>query len=474
MDLTFQKQFDDRYTQSREHQILDYLNQRGAAVPRVILSHAERGYLEMSHDGSNLAQWLGAQSRVESPVFDALAQSIRVVLEVSKLGIWHLDVAPRNFLVGPADDESVRVSLIDFGNAVSSLFPLQKPLWMRPSAEQHRLLRQALQQDWQAFYRRHGLAEPADWERSFDVPQDTYRSDWTGQLQVEVIAARPCVLAHGLGQMLCSTARILDWTSSPRSDLGRALLNLESDDQALLGIGVALRQLQAWVQAWRPTPRPKHRSDPSAPAHLMTVAADDPALRATASLKLQPSDPIDDRVPRTRNSPPMSSAGSEPIESWPFQASADGVAERPAAPAARPPETAIETSPRRTRRRRWLPIVSSAVVMTVGWVMLDLIHQTASSQAALALKTPVLALGGVGLAVLGSLIGLGGLLWSTRKLSWWRGLLWVHAVGQGLWVLEFWLLQLPYPVLWFAMACPLLMLLLAAVVLAEPRPSDTA
>jgi hypothetical protein len=156
-----------------------------------------------------------------------LSQSVSIVLEVSRLGIWHLDIAPRNFVVRlNPNKQSLQVRLIDFGNAVSALFPLQKPLWMRPSAEQHRLLRQALQQDWQSFYHRHGLLEPADWEQNFDVPQDRYQADWTRDLQTETRAARASVLAHGLGQLLISSGHMLQGTVLQKSDLGATLLKI--------------------------------------------------------------------------------------------------------------------------------------------------------------------------------------------------------------------------------------------------------
>jgi hypothetical protein len=86
------------------------------------------------------------------------------------------------------------------------------------------------------------------------------------------------------------------------------------------------------------------------------------------------------------------------------------------------------------------------------------------------LQTTALALGGVSLAALGSIVGLGGLLWSHQKMLWWRRLLYAHVLGQGLLVLELWVLQLPNPVLWFAMACPLLLLLLTAIGPSRAKP----
>jgi hypothetical protein len=468
MDLTFQKHFDDRYTQSREHQILDYLNQRGAAVPRVILSHAERGYLEMSHAGQNLAQWLGTSDRADLPIFDALAQSTRSVLEVSRLGIWHLDIAPRNFVISLADDQqSLRVCLIDFGNAVSALFPLQKPLWMRPSAEQHRLLRQALQQDWQSFYRRHGLLEPADWAQPFDVPQDRYQADWTRDLQVEALAARACVLAHGLGQMLISTGRILQGTGLHRGDVGASLLNLEDDEQALVAIESVLLQLQAWAQASRATPRPTRKPDASVSGRSLAPVSPAPRVQepaaqigsattsAGAARIEAASAPGSPFVRAQTVVDPAPSDGPQAMhntgeESTQTEAGASTVARNTAPPA-----------PASSTWRVWLPVIASATVMILGWVMLDLIYQAAS--ASKPLKTTVLALGGVALAVLGTFIGLGGLLWGSRRQAWWRRLLYVNVVGQAMLVVELWVFEMPYSVIWFASACPVIVLLLCAV-----------
>lgn len=464
MDLTFQKHFDDRYTQSREHQILDYLNQRGAAVPQVILSHAERGYLEMSHAGQNLAQWLGTSDRADLPIFDALAQSARTVLEVSRLGIWHLDIAPRNFVVSLADDQqSLRVCLIDFGNAVSTLFPLQKPLWMRPSAEQHRLLRQALQLDWQSFYRRHGLAEPTDWGQPFDVPQDRYQADWTRDLQVETLAARASVLAHGLGQMLISTGRILQGTGLHRGDLGASLLNLEDDDQALRAIESVLRQLQAWAQASRATPRPTRKPDVVVSDRSLAPAVHEgpsqigSALAPTAAAGIGAASGSSGS-PFERAQAAADKATTEPLEAM----QSPGVAPTPAE--VKPSSVQRSTLPTASasgKWRPWLPVVASALVMILGWVMLDLIYQAAS--AAKPLKTTVLALGGVGLAVFGSLIALGGLLWGSRRQAWWRRLLYVNVVGQAMLVLELWVFEMPYSVIWFASACPVIVLVLCAL-----------
>lgn len=458
MQPTFQKHFDDRYTQSREHQILDYLNQRGAAVPQVVLSHAERGYLEMGHAGQNLAQWLVSSASQELPIFDVLAQSTRVAVEVSRLGICHLDMAPRNFMVRIADEgQTLQVCLIDFGNAISALFPLQKPLWMRPHADQHRLLRQALRSDWQSFHRRHGLSEPHDWEEPFDVPQACYKADWVSDLQVEAIAARSCVLAHGLGQMIRSTARMLEATPLHRPDLGLSLLHLEDEHQAELAIQSTLEQLNAWAQATRATPRPTRKTEANVPARNLETT------RFEAPQPISPGmRPADAQAPLAAmvlgSTAPRPEASSKETDGHAITAPnprADVALEGKA-----PSQTldAHAALPRLGWRTRWFAMAIGAV-MVLGWVILDLIYQAGATLSTAPLQLTVLGLGGVSLAAIGTLLGLGGLLWAERKLAWWRRLLYANVLGQLMLALELWVFQWPVSVIGLAMVCPALVLL---------------
>lgn len=458
MNMTFQKYFDDRYTQSREHQILDYLNQRGAAVPQVILNHAERGYLEMSHAGENLTQWLGASDPANLPIFDALSQSVSIVREVSRLGVWHLDIAPRNFVVRlNANQQSLQVCLIDFGNAVSTLFPLQKPLWMRPSPEQHRLLRQALQQDWQSFYHRHGLVAPTEWEENFDVLQDRYQADWTRDLQAEALAARACVLAHGLGQMLISTGRMLQGTVLQKSDLGVSLLNLEDDEQALGAIESVLLQLHAWAQASRATPRPTRK--------LETSASD----RSSAPVIVQASTLIGSAIGSASNATSVS-ASTSPSSATHSQTVFDATtvlkknSELPSQDDAEATSAARSDSPLTLppkNWRAWLRIATCAMLMILAWIILDLIYQAASGSKPL--TTTVLALTGVVLAAFGTLFCLGGLLWGSRRQAWWRRLFFVNIAGQAMLVFELWVFGMPYTVIGLASLCPAVLLLLCSM-----------
>jgi tRNA A-37 threonylcarbamoyl transferase component Bud32 len=131
----YRKQFASRYEHAREQQILEYLGQRQGPVPPVVLSHTEDGYLDMHHGGTNLHQWLTA-SQVNTPTaLQVLANALSALISTSQLGVWHIDIALRNFVVQDRGErDAPRVWLIDFGNAICPHFALQKPLWMLPHA----------------------------------------------------------------------------------------------------------------------------------------------------------------------------------------------------------------------------------------------------------------------------------------------------------------------------------------------------
>ena len=459
MEITFQKRFADRYSQSREHQILDYLNQRGAAVPQVILSHTEQSYLEMTHAGQDLSKWLDQPGRARAQVWEVLAQAATVLVQVSRLEVWHLDIALRNFVVGPADAQGVpQVRLIDFGNAVSAHFPLQKPLWMSPATSQHSLLSQALREDWEDFYRRHGLPPPIDWGENFPVPEAVYREDWTRQLKVESLAARPCVLAHGLGQMMISARDLMPWPPSSGPDPLAGLLELQDDEQASAAVEGLTRQLRAWAQAHRPTPRPTAAAPAPEPVGASPV---EPALvnpvgevargRFPATVarmgtgapppESRPTAPMADRQPPPAPDPDVNSA--EPVVQAP--------------PASGP-------SASRRKSRAWLAALSGAAIVATGWVLLDMIYSAAQASPAVAsLRLTALGLSGVAFAVLASAICLAGVLFAQSRMTWWRRGIYANALGQAVLVMELWVHQMPAQVLWFAAACPLIALFSAFV-----------
>ena len=95
----YRKTFASRYELSREHQILEYLGQRHAPVPPVVLSHVEMAYLEMHHGGTDLHQWLNSGSVTPNGVMQALAGALSALIATAQLGVWHIDIALRNFVI---------------------------------------------------------------------------------------------------------------------------------------------------------------------------------------------------------------------------------------------------------------------------------------------------------------------------------------------------------------------------------------
>lgn len=295
MSDPYRKVSTDRYSLLREHQILDYLNQRHAPVPRVILSHVAEGYLDMSHGGQDLAAWVRSAPPPDAALALALADALEALMAVARLGVWHLDIAPRNFVI-QADPQAgrPRVQVIDFSNAVTDQFPLQKPLWMLPAPDQHPELRQALAADWAAFFERHQMPPPRDWQDTFDVPVALYQDDWGRGFQVEVMALRWCVLAHGCAGMLLQFA---DWRALPRPAI-EALLDLREEARAesgLQAVAVALRRLGASAaQTPRPratTARPAEPSPPTSPTRPVSPAPQDRAATPTAAPTPPPKPP---------------------------------------------------------------------------------------------------------------------------------------------------------------------------------------
>lgn len=266
MNPTHRKNFSDRYAMLHEQQVLDYLNQRHAPVPKVIVSHLEQSYLEMSHGGMDLQVWINATKPPFGDLCKALSLAIQAAMQVAELGVWHVDIALRNFVIhGTEGGQQPTVWLIDFANAISDQFPLQKPLWMLPAAHQHPQLQHHLMLDWQAFYARHQLPAPADWHQTFDVPLSLYREDWTTGLQVEAIPNRWCLLAHGIGQMGLQLQEVLPFPSEHRQIAWLQLLSLDNDALARRALEQCMQQLGDAASSDQNTPRPRAKEATASP-----------------------------------------------------------------------------------------------------------------------------------------------------------------------------------------------------------------
>ena len=62
----FVKKFDDEYSQFREAQILEYLNQRNAPVPRMIFNDIDKKKITMQNTGNSVESYIKVQQFEEN------------------------------------------------------------------------------------------------------------------------------------------------------------------------------------------------------------------------------------------------------------------------------------------------------------------------------------------------------------------------------------------------------------------------
>lgn len=269
------KKFSDAYSQSREHFFLDLLKQQGAPVPQVIKNDLQNKEIHMTHVGVDLRQWLlglDANMRAQARAMRVLYDCLVCCQTISQLNVWHLDLASRNFMVleqTPASHATVHV--IDFSLATSPQFPLQKPLWIRPHANQHHLtLQQAVIHDWQGFFQQAQLSPPVRYDIEFDIPIEDYAKTWLKQLAVDQLSHPWCVIAHSVGNLLVesSAAPCFERTVSQQLlQLGLAAKDMQHDAEAQAQIQKMMSFLLAPTSNDTPRPRAKHSIEPS-PTHV--------------------------------------------------------------------------------------------------------------------------------------------------------------------------------------------------------------
>ena len=298
MPEPFIKRFDDRYTQSREYQFLDLLNQLNAAVPAVISNESLEGLIKMEHVGVNLNEWLltiAGDATGQELAFDALHQALEISCTVAKKDVWHFDLAARNFMVEqPSGVASPKVRLIDFSLAVSKRFPLEKPLWMRPDKQQqHPALVAALQTDWENFFHRHNLAKPNFESLDFEIPMAAYQADWGTGLAADQLLLPWCVVTHSIGIMLTQAAQCACFSQGAKQQLGihaHQLLNLDSEAAAQIEIKAVMLWMRSQMNSLTPRPKPRlarqeYAAKTQAPAALYPSSPKEgpPAIQATAA-----------------------------------------------------------------------------------------------------------------------------------------------------------------------------------------------
>ena len=198
MKANFEKIFDNSYSYFREIQILTYLNQRGAPVPVLKEGFAKDKIITMEYVGVNLHD----QKNVLS-LQNKLAVSlnlIQAVCSIYELGILHYDIALRN-LTSKENDTGAGSSLyvIDFSVSTSSLFKLQKPLWILPRLDkQHKVFVDAISKDWRNFFNFYDKKYPKNLNENIKVSRQDYENYWVESLNVERINWPLSVIFHNV------------------------------------------------------------------------------------------------------------------------------------------------------------------------------------------------------------------------------------------------------------------------------------
>jgi serine/threonine protein kinase len=277
--LSHTKVFEEPYLFNREAQILADLHQRGAPVPRILAMDHVAKSITMDHDGTSLENVI--ESLSQSPAAHKawthrnLGALVKTVATVADHGVFHLDLASRNFLVSQSDNGDPQIKLIDFGLALSIRLPLQKPLWVIPDPKLHHpLLLHAMADDWQQFfrdsaraaaiYRERGLPIPSYFVgTAFDIPLEAYQSYWPQTVNADALKDRWCLVCHSFSDFLGELVGRLMLPEIEQKFLlsyAQTLRNLEHDSLAkerLLKLPIALAQTGG-------TPRPGMFTKPEA------------------------------------------------------------------------------------------------------------------------------------------------------------------------------------------------------------------
>ena len=116
------------------------------------------------------------------------------------MGILHYDIALRNLTFKEDDTrKGFRLCVIDFGVSTSSVFKLQKPLWILPRLhKQHKLFVDAISADWNNFFNFYGKKYPKNFKETIEVSRQNYENYWVDNLYVERIKSPLSVIFHNV------------------------------------------------------------------------------------------------------------------------------------------------------------------------------------------------------------------------------------------------------------------------------------
>jgi hypothetical protein len=237
-----------------------------------------------------------------------------------------------------------------------------------------------------------------------------YDEDWSQGFQVESMAFRWCITAHGAAKILLQSAHSISEFPDHLHDHFVGLLNLQDEADAQLRLNnclAALGKTRTQKASIDPdqTPRPRLDSrDPDLDMAIMPVIAD-PSI--------------------SRLRPPIK---------------------------AKPISTATFALPQSSMTRGWLSWPAT-VCIVLGWWVLD-VGYSAQGQA-ISTLTMVVA----GFAVLFCLLGVFSLLGLNRTQRLWVWSLWIQATGQWVLTLELWVYGMPIETVWSMGLAPTVVML---------------
>ncbi len=198
MKANFEKRFDNSYSYFREIQILTYLNQRSAPAPLLLEGFSKEKMITMEFVGKNLyaqRSVLSFQNKLSVSL-----DLIQAVYSIYDFGIFHYDIALRNLTIKESEKgKGFRLYVIDFSVSTSSIFKLQKPLWILPRLDkQHKVFVEAICSDWNKFFNFYGEKYPQNLNEIIEVSRLNYENYWVENLNVERIKSPLSVIFHNV------------------------------------------------------------------------------------------------------------------------------------------------------------------------------------------------------------------------------------------------------------------------------------
>ena len=265
MKPNFEKSFDNSYSYFREIQILTYLNQRSAPVPVLLEGSSKEKLITMEFVGENLYDQRNVLSFKNKLVISL--DLIQAVYFIYDLGILHYDIALRNLTSKNETGKGFRLYVIDFSVSTSSIFKLQKPLWILPRLDkQHKVFVDAISADWNNFFNFYDKKYPKGFNEIVEVSKQNYENYWIDNLYVERIKSPLSVIFHNVSFAL-EELFASNTVEIKKHNLGASIYGLRNiDDDTIVKrkiekINAHIREISDNIGGSLPTPVPLISTD---------------------------------------------------------------------------------------------------------------------------------------------------------------------------------------------------------------------